>query len=465
MRNLALDSEAMAWIEALPQKRALVMGMARSGVAAAGALARRGARVLGTDSGEIPGLEERLPHGVVLEVGGHREEHFRECDLLVVSPGVPATNRYVGLARASGAEVISEVELAFRLCRAPIAAVTGTNGKTTVVTMLGKILEEGGFRAPVGGNIGKPLVEVVEAEGERADFIVGEVSSFQLEWAPTIKPKVGVMTNVTPDHLDRHPDMREYAAIKARLFANQGKGDAKILNADDPLTAQYMAAGEQGVMAFSRKGPVRRGAYLGNGDVFLSEEAGLSRVCGAGDLRVSGVHNLENFLAACVAARFLGVDVGAMARVARAFEGLSHRMEVVGERNGVRWVNDSKGTNVGATAMSLESLAANVLLIAGGTDKGGDLAPLRAVVKRKVRQMILVGEAAERFARFFHGCVPVVLAKTLDEAVRFSHEEARRGDTVLFSPACSSFDQFRDYAHRGDVFRAMVNELMRGDGN
>ena len=454
-----MDNKATTWIEAQPARRALVMGMARSGIAAAGALARLGAKVVATDLEEVPGLGERLPPGVVLELGGHDEARFEECDLLVVSPGIPATNRYIDLAKASGAEVIGEVELASRLCSAPIAAVTGTNGKTTVTTMLGKILEESGFRAPVGGNIGRALVEVVEAEGDEADFIVGEVSSFQLEWAPTIKPKVGVMTNVTPDHLDRHPDIHEYAGLKARLFANQGEGDAKILNADDPLTARYMTPGSQSVLAFSRKGRVLRGAYIENGDVFLADEGGSTRVCGADELLVPGLHNLENFLAACAAAHFLGADVGAMARVARSFEGLPHRMEVVGETRGVRWVNDSKGTNVGATAMSLESVTGDVILIAGGVDKGGDLTPLRAGVERKVRRMILIGEAAERFGRFFDGCAPITYAKTLDEAVRISQEDARAGDTVLLSPACSSFDQFRDYAHRGDAFREIVHGL------
>ena len=465
MRNLVLENKATAWIEALPARRALVMGMARSGIAAAGALARLGAKVVATDLEEIPGLDERLPTGVVLELGGHSEAHFKECDLLVVSPGVPATNRYIALAMASGAEVISEVELACRLCSAPIAAVTGTNGKTTVTTMLGRILEESGFRAPVGGNIGRALVEVVEAEGDEADIIVGEVSSFQLEWAPTIKPKVGVMTNVTPDHLDRHPDIDEYAALKARLFANQGEGDAKVLNADDALTARYMTPGPQSVLAFSRKSRVRRGAYVESGDVYLAGETGSSRVCGADELLVPGLHNLENFLAACAAAHFLGADVDAMARVARSFEGLPHRMEVVGEAEGVRWVNDSKGTNVGATAMSLESVAGDVLLIAGGVDKGSDLAPLRAWVEKKVRRMILIGEAAERFGRFFDEYAPIAYANTLDEAVRIASEEAREGDTVLLSPACSSFDQFHDYAHRGDAFRRMAQELTGRDVN
>ncbi len=464
MRNPVLDGEFAAWTNALPSRRALVMGMGRSGAAAAGALARLGAEVTGTDSSEIPGLRGRLPDGVALELGGHSEASFEGCDLLVVSPGVPATSRYIARARAAGAEVISEVELACRLCPVPLAAVTGTNGKTTVSAMLGRILEEGGFRAPVGGNIGRPLVEVVEAEGEDADFIVAEVSSFQLEWAPAIRPRVGVMTNVTPDHLDRHPDLREYADLKARLFANQREGDARALNADDPLAARYMTpAGRGGVLAFSRKGAVRRGACVEGGDVLLMDEDGAARVCGAEELAAPGLHNLENFLAACAAARFLGAEAEAMARAARGFEGLPHRMEVVAERDGVRWVNDSKATNVGAAAMSLESAAGDVLLIAGGTDKGSDLAPLRSGVERKVRRLVLIGEAAERFERFFRGCAPIARARTLEEAARLCREEARPGDTVLLSPACSSFDQFRDYAHRGDAFRRMARELTGGD--
>lgn len=460
-----MGGKSASWKESLRGRRALVMGMARSGVAAAGALARLGAQVVGTDLQEVPGLAGRLPPGAVLELGGHREERFQECDLLVVSPGIPATNRHIARARAAGAEVISEVELACRLCPVPVAAVTGTNGKTTVAVMLGRMLEESGFRAPVGGNIGRPLVEVVEAEGERADFIVGEVSSFQLEWAPTIKPRVAVMTNLTPDHLDRHPDMEEYAAIKARLFAHQDAGDAKVLNADDPLVARHMAGGAQSALAFSRKRPVRRGAFVEDGGVLLACAAGRLRVCGADNLRAPGLHNLENFLAACAAARFLGADAEAMARTARGFAGLPHRMELVGEVDGVRWVNDSKGTNVGAAAMSLEGLpAGSVLLIAGGADKGSDLTPLRAAVEEKVRRLVLIGAAAERFGRFFSGCAPVVEARTLAEAVRFCREAARRGDTVLLSPACASFDQFRDYAHRGDAFRRMAQELARGGG-
>ena len=447
------------WAEGLRSRRAVVMGMARTGRAAAAALARRGAEVVATDVKEIPGLRGELPREVALELGGHREETFRRCGLLVVSPGVPATDRYIRLALASGAEVISEIELAWRLCPVPIAAVTGTNGKTTAATMLGAILEEAGFRAPVGGNIGRPLVDVVEREGQEADFVVSEVSSFQLEWAPTIRPRVGVITNVTPDHLDRHPDIHDYAAVKARLLANQGPGDAKVLNADDPLTARYLPGGRQAALAFSRRAAPAAGAWAEGGWIFLALGGGRQRVCAVEELAVPGVHNLENFLAACAAAGFLGAGADAMARLARRFKGLPHRMEPVAEVGGVRWVNDSKGTNVGATVMSLESVDGPVLLIAGGADKGSDLSPLREPLRKRVRALLLIGEAADRFEQGLRGAAPIERAGTLQEAVRRCAEAARPGDTVLLSPACASFDQFRDYAHRGDVFRGLVRAL------
>ena len=452
------------WVENIPSRRAVVMGMARTGRAAAAALARRGAEVVGTDMKEIPGLREELPQGVALELGCHREETFRRCDLLVVSPGIPATDRFIQTALAAGAEVISEIELAWRLCPAPIAAVTGTNGKTTATTMLGAILEEAGYRAPVGGNIGRPLVNVVENEGQEADFVVSEVSSFQLEWAPTLRPRVGVITNVTPDHLDRHPDLDGYAEVKARLLANQGPGDAKVLNADDPLTARYLPGGRQAALAFSRKKAPETGAYAEGGWIYLCLGGSRERVCAAGELAVPGVHNLENFLAACAAAGFLGAGADAMARLARRFRGLPHRMEPVAEIGGVRWVNDSKGTNVGATVMSLESVDGPVLLIAGGTDKGSDLTPMLDPLRKRARTMVLIGKAADRFDRFFRGKVPVERAATLEEAVRRCAEAARPGDTVLFSPACASFDQFRDYVHRGEVFREAVRALAKEAG-
>lgn len=458
------EQSIAGWVERLPSCRAVVMGMARTGRAAVGALARRGAKVVATDLNEPPGLKEAFPSEVILELGVHKEETFRGCDLLVVSPGIPATNRFIGMALEGGAEVITEVELASRLTSVPIAAVTGTNGKTTTVAMLSEILEEAGYRAPVGGNIGRPLTEVVEEEGGEADFLVSEVSSFQLEWSPTLRPKVGVMTNVSPDHLDRHPDLDEYAAIKARLFANQGTGDAKVLNADDPLTARYLDGGPQQALAFSRRSVPARGVYAGEGEISIVEEGERRRICGLDEVIVPGVHNLENFLAACAAAHFLGADAEAMARVARRFEGMAHRMEIVSRAGGVTWVNDSKGTNVGATLMSLMSVESGVLLIAGGTDKGSDLAPLLEPVRSRVRKMFLIGDAAERFGEFFESIVPIDRSGTLEEAVRRSAAEAKAGETVLLSPACSSFDQFRDYVHRGDVFREIVQSLKREAG-
>ncbi len=452
----ALDA---SWVEDLPSRRVLIMGLARTGRAVAAALVRRGATVVGTDLTEPAGLAEEIPPEVALELGGHKEKTFRRSDLLIVSPGIPATNRYIAIAIASGAEVITEIELAYRLSAAPIIAVTGTNGKTTTTAMLGEVLGEAGFRAPVGGNIGNPLISLVENDGESADFLVSEVSSFQLEWAPTLRPKVAVITNVTPDHLDRHPDLEDYVALKARILANQKKRDAKVLNADDPLTARYLTSGAQTAFAFSRKIAPERGTFVEGGEVFIVDDGCRNRICAVADLSVKGVHNLENFLAVCAAAHCLGVTPKAMERLARRFRGLPHRMETVGRIRGVQWVNDSKGTNVGATSRSIESIEGRVLLIAGGTDKGSDLSPLAEPVKERVRRMYLIGDAAERFARFFEGLVPLERAGRLEEAMRRCADEAKEGETVLLSPACSSFDQFRDYEHRGDVFCGAVRAL------
>ncbi len=462
MSSTVLAQGSRVWAGEIPSRRAVVMGMARTGRAAAAALARRGAKVVATDLKEPAGLAEELPPGVALELGGHNEETFRGCDLLVVSPGIPATNPFIAAALDGGAEVISEIELASRLTSIPIAAVTGTNGKTTTTAMLSGILEEAGFNAPVGGNIGRPMTEMVEEEGSQADVFVCEVSSFQLEWSPTLRPRVAVMTNVTPDHLDRHPDLDGYAALKARLFSNQGPEDAKVVNGDDPLIARYLGGGAQQAFSFSRKAAPRQGAWAEKGKIYILGGGERERVCAVDDLSVPGVHNLENFLAACAAARFLGVGAADMARLARKFEGLPHRMEFVARSGGVTWVNDSKGTNVGATAMSLMSIEGGVLLIAGGTDKGGDLSSLLGPMRERVRKLFLIGEATDRFAAFFESVTPVDLCGTLDEAVRRAAGEVRTGETVLLSPACSSFDQFRDFEHRGDVFRELARAVSGG---
>ncbi len=459
MTSAVLAQGSRIWAEEIPSRRAVVMGMARTGRAAAAALARRGAKVVATDMNEPIGLAEELPPGVALELGGHSEETFRGCDLLVVSPGIPATDPFIAAALEGGAEVITEIELASRLTSAPIAAVTGTNGKTTTTAMLSGILNEAGIKAPAGGNIGRPMTEMVEEEGDQADIFVCEVSSFQLEWSPTLRPRVAVMTNITPDHLDRHSDLGEYAALKARLFSNQGPEDAKVVNGDDPLTARYLGWGIQQAFSFSRKAAPRQGAWAEKGEIYILMGGEPERVCAVDDLSVPGVHNLENFLAACAAARFLGVGVEDMVRLARKFEGLPHRMEIVSRSGGVTWINDSKGTNVGATTMSLMSVEGGVLLIAGGTDKGGDLSPLLGPMRERVRKMFLIGEAADRFAAFFESAVPVERSGTLGEAVRRAAVEVRTGETVLLSPACSSFDQFRDFEHRGDVFREFAKAV------
>ncbi|MFQ5895508.1 MAG: UDP-N-acetylmuramoyl-L-alanine--D-glutamate ligase [Nitrospinota bacterium] len=468
---MSVDRE---WREALRGKRALVMGMARTGRAAASCLARLGARVVGTDlrgGAELPGLHGGLPAGVSLELGGHRGESFRRAQLLVVSPGVPADSPYIGIALAAGAEVISELELAYRLSPIPLVAVTGTNGKTTTTVLLGEVLRAAGFRVEVGGNIGRPLVGVVERAGG-LDCVVAEVSSFQLEWAPTLRPRVGVITNVSPDHLDRHPDLAAYAALKARLLARQGGEDVKVLNADDPWTAPLLAGGPPSLpLGFSLREELEQGAFLRSVDrrsvgrrgsqIVVRPGPGRGELlpCRAEEVALRGVHNLENLLAAFAAGGALGADASALAAVARTFRGLPHRLEEVARLAGVSYVNDSKGTNVGATLRSIESFEEPLVLIAGGTDKGSSLEPLRRAVRERVRLLILLGEARERFRAFFEGEVPLQVVRDLEEAVLAAQGAARPGWVVLLSPACASFDMFRDYEERGERFRGAVERL------
>ncbi len=451
------------WRERLRGHRVTVMGLARTGLAAASLLSRLGARVTVT---ELRGREElketlaRLPPGVEVEVGGHTEDAFSGCQLLVVSPGVPASNPFIALARGEGAEVVSEVELAFRLARAPLVAVTGTNGKTTTTTLIGEILSADGIRVGVGGNIGSPLIGLVE---EELDFLVAEVSSFQLEWVKELRPRVALITNLSPDHLDRHATFEEYKALKARLLIRQRPDDSLILNADDPETVGLSRGSPALQFRFSREGPKGWGAFLlGEGIVIRRPAPGGAdgafdmSVCRLPELSPSGSLNLENILAALAAGAALGVSTPAMRRVALSFKGLPHRMELVGELDGVSYVNDSKGTNVGAAARALESCGGRVVLIAGGRDKGGDLAPLAQALKRRGKGLILLGEARERFRKALGDSCPLLEVESLDEALSQARKLAQEGDTVLLSPACASFDMFRDYEERGELFRQLV---------
>ena len=445
--------------------RVTVVGLARSGVAACRVLAAQGARVVGTDvspreklRGDLAGLE-RL--GVTIETGAHRPERFLETDLLVLSPGVPTEMALVREARERGIPLWGEVELAYRLTSARFLAVTGTNGKSTTTSLLGAMLDAAGQPVVVAGNIGTALCDVVPPLGP-SHSIVAELSSFQLETIVTFRPQIALLLNLAPDHLDRYPDVEPYYAAKARIFLNQTEADAAVLNADDPLVMHRTGTLPAQPLLFSRTRTVGDGAYVRNGVLTIRRQGEPQAVCGVGEIRIQGLHNLENSLAAAAAASAAGAPASAIGEALRKFPGLPHRLELVAEIGGVAYVNDSKGTNVGAVLKSLEGYRQGVILIAGGKDKGGDFRPLRPLVESRVKMLLLIGQARDAIQSHLAGACPMEEAASLPEAIRRGAALAVPGDTVLLSPACASFDMFRDFEHRGDVFRQTVQDLARG---
>ncbi|HTX52014.1 MAG TPA: UDP-N-acetylmuramoyl-L-alanine--D-glutamate ligase [Candidatus Baltobacteraceae bacterium] len=442
-----------------------VVGLARSGIAACRVLAAQGAHVTGTDRSPRESLRaevaelERL--GVTIEAGGHRPASFAETGLIVLSPGVPTEMPLIQEARLRGVPVWGEVELAYRLTPARFLGITGTNGKSTTTTLLGAMLDAAGIRAVVAGNIGTALCDVVPSLGA-SDSVVAELSSFQLETILHFRPAVAVLLNLAPDHLDRYPDVEPYYAAKARIFMNQTPADTAVLNADDPLVLERAKSLRAQPRLFSRTRTVGDGAYIRNGILMVRRQGSAEQVCGVDAIRIQGLHNLENSLAAAAAAAAVGASAPAMAEALRTFPGLPHRLELIAEIAGVKYVNDSKGTNVGAVLKSLEGYRQGVILIAGGKDKGGDFRPLRPLVESRVKALILIGQARDAIATQLAGACPMEEAATLQDAIRRGMALGNPGDTVLLSPACASFDMFRDFEHRGEVFRQTVQDLARG---
>jgi UDP-N-acetylmuramoylalanine--D-glutamate ligase len=350
------------------------------------------------------------------------------------------------------------VELASRLTAARFLGITGTNGKSTTTSLLGAILEAAGLPVVVAGNIGTALCEVVTTLGP-SHWVVAELSSFQLETIAAFRPHVAVLLNLAPDHLDRYAAVTDYYAAKVRIFANQTPEDFAVLNADDPPTLERSRGIRPQLRLFSRLRTVGDGAFVRDGRLVVRRDGRTEAVCGAEEIRIQGLHNLENSLAAAAAATAIGVRAEAIGAALRRFPGLPHRLELVAEVAGVRYVNDSKGTNVGAVVKSLEGYTGGVILIAGGKDKGGDFAPLRPLVATRVKRMLLLGQARTVIRAQLAGACPMEDVETLEAAVRQGAEIAAPGDTVLLSPACASFDMFRDFEHRGEVFRQAVQDL------
>ena len=437
--------------------RVLVLGFRRTGQAVAATLAARGVRVRAADVRPATALEVgEAPAGVELRLGEDGPQLLAGVELVVPSPGVPRDAPVLAAAVRRGIPVWSEIELAFRLLACPLVAITGTNGKSTTTTLVGLALERAGRRTFVGGNLGTPLIAAVDRAPEIA---VAEVSSFQLEWVERLRPRVGCLLNLTPDHLDRHAGFAEYRAAKARLFAAQEARDFAVVNRDDAEAWRAVAGVRARLVSFGA-GTVACGAFAGEGFVALRLSDAPEERYGLGRTRLAGRHNVENILAAVTVARLAGAPPAAVQAAIDDMEPLPHRLTRIAERDGVAWYDDSKATNVGAAAKSLDSFAGPVVLLAGGVDKGGGYDALAAAAAGKVRRALVFGEAAEAIgAALAAVAVPVERVPTLEQAVARAAAVSAAGDTVLLAPACASFDMFADYAARGRAFRAAVEAL------
>lgn len=442
----------------LSGKQILVIGLARTGSECARFLAQRGARVWVTDRRTAADLKSEIESleglGVHYRLGGEEAAWLDGLDYVIPSPGVPQGNTLLQQAAAQGIPVIGEIELAYRFFNAPLVAITGTNGKSTTTTLIGEMIKASGQKAFVGGNLGAPFVGAL---GENWDWGVLEISSFQLEWIDKFRPRIAVLLNVTEDHLDRYASFADYRAAKERIFEAQTGDDVAIINRDDLLVWDMRDRIKARVISFGFSETVE-GAFAAGGEIVWRAGAKQERFPLHG-AKLHGVHNLENMMAAMAAAKCAGVKSATIQQTLENFPGLEHRLEFVREKGAVRYYNDSKGTNVGAVVKSLASFEEPVILLAGGVDKGGDYAPLREGIRRKVCRLVLFGQAKEIIARALGTLTETVIVDDLSEAVRDAASHARAGDVVLLSPACSSFDQFRNYAERGKVFKSLVEQL------
>jgi UDP-N-acetylmuramoylalanine--D-glutamate ligase len=443
-------------------RKALVIGARRTGAAVARYLSRQGAEVLLSDQASNAFEEERaLLGGLAVEwcLGRDDARLLQGVDFVIPSPGVPKSHPLLKAAAMRGQPILAEIELAYRSLSAPLYAITGTNGKSTTTELLARMLRRSGIHAFVGGNLGTPLVDAV---GLPIDCAVAEVSSFQLEWVEELRPAIGVFLNLTDDHLDRYGSLDEYGEAKAALFRAQTSDDWVVLSREDRWVWDLRQRTRGRVISFGFD-PVEYGTFPRDGTIVVRLPGGrrheheitfrMTRT------RLRGIHNLENVMAAATAALLAGAKPRAVQAIIDEFRGLPHRLQLVRQRQGVTYVDDSKGTNVGAVVKSLASMSGPVILLAGGVDKGGSYEPLRALVRDRVKRLILFGEARENIRKVLGPETDTVMVSSLEDAVARASKSARPGDTVLLSPACASFDMFRDYADRGARFRALVEAL------
>lgn len=444
-------------------KRIVIVGLGKSGIAAALFLHNLGADLTLTDAADAAALGPAVTllkeKGIRLVLGGHPFDIFENADLIVLSPGVPHTLPPVAGAAEKGIPVWGEIELAARFIREPIIAVTGTNGKTTTTRLIGDMLSASGFSTFVGGNIGTPLIQYV-ADGVKAKRVVVEVSSFQLDTIHSFKPSVGVLLNISADHLDRYPSIQAYANAKIRLFENQGPQDTAILNNGDPLITAAASHIKSRVCYFNATAPGPDRAVISGDTLVLSAREGTeSHAMDLTKTHLIGRHNHENIAAAALAALAAGAGTDSVRTALASFKGLPHRLEWVGRHNDVDYYDDSKATNVDAVVRAVDNFQCPLILIMGGRDKGGDYQPLAQVVKSHVKQIVVIGEASDIIENALGNDVPVHRAADMDAAVSAASGAAEAGSAVLLSPACASFDMFNSYAHRGDAFQKAVANL------
>ena len=441
--------------------RALVLGAGKSGVASANFLASREESVVLVDASETPSLPYDLDPRVEKAFGREDNALLEGVTTVVLSPGVPRTNPLIAGAVIKGIPVIGEIELGFTQLKGTIIAVTGSNGKSTTTALIGEILKVAGRQPIVAGNIGEPLIASIDFERQRTYVL--ELSSFQLESVDTFHADVALLLNITPDHMDRYGSLDDYAAAKYRIFRNQTSADTAIVNGRERRSAPRETTAK--ILRFSAAGKVDEGAWL-DGDELVMSIAGDERRIPRASLKLQGNANVENALAAWLAARAVGVDDVDVQIAFGTFAGLPHRMVLVRELDGVRWINDSKGTNVDATLKSLEGFdESSVILILGGKDKAGEFERMRELVQSKARAVLTIGKAADRIAEALDGTTEIVAANDMDGAVKWARENAKSGETVLLSPACASFDQYRNFEHRGEHFEQLVRGLTQQPSN
>ena len=440
----------------------LVVGLGRSGVASALFLQQRGATVTVSDTKPPDQLKEEIPllldHGMTVETGGHGERTFRGQDLIVVSPGVPYDAPQLVQARLQGEPVIGEIELAAENLVGSIIAITGSNGKTTTTTLVGEILAAAGVKTLVGGNIGTPAISLVERATPETITVL-EVSSFQLETIKTFRPKVAVILNITPDHLDRHRTFDAYVNAKARIFENQQGSDFAVLNEDDETCLKLADVVKAPLFWFSRKKEVGQGAFVSQGRILFRDAHGEAEIMLLSEIPLKGAHNVDNVLAAVCTAALMGCRPDQIRKAVANFKAVEHRIEYVATINGVEYFNDSKATNVDATIKAVESFPKNIHLILGGKDKGSPYTVLRDLLRERVKRVYTIGAAAAKIEAEIQGSTEVVHAETLENAIKRAHAVAQPGDVVLLAPACASFDQFKSYEHRGRLFKEVVKGL------